>query len=136
MDFKNRTYPDIFPNECPPTDSKHEKIQVYRLVKKDIISEEDFKSFIEMGRDARDPKNPFIEYGLSVNTNYDELRKSWRGNPGLKRNFKNICVGLTYLCTGCIKATPSKFQKHHHTWWIYKEVNPCNFFKLVPEVNK
>lgn len=135
MEFNNRSFPDIFPDGCPPNNSNHEKIKVYRLVEKEIISENDFKSFTELGRDAQDSKNPFIEFGLSVNTDYEELKKVWRGNPGLKRKFKKICKGFTYICTGTIKATPSKAQQHHHTWWIYKEINPCNFFDIVEEVN-
>ncbi|ENJ9655628.1 hypothetical protein FDB88_11870 [Clostridium sporogenes] len=130
MKFINRSFPNIFPDGCPPEDSKHIRLKVYRLSEKDSITKDDFKSFKEKGIDKRDPKNPFIEYGLSVNTNYNELRRCWRGNPGLKRRFKKICSGITYECTGLVKATPSNYQKSHHTWWVYKEVDPSNFFKI------
>lgn len=131
MNFENRTFPDTFPKGCPPEDSMNNRLIVYRLIRGETITKDDFKSFKELGRDARGQKYPFIEYGLSVNTSYEELRKCWRGNPGLKKMFKNIGTGLTYECTGKVKATPSKAQKCHHTWWIYKEVDPSNFFQIV-----
>lgn len=130
MKFNNRSYPKSFPEGCPPEDAKELRIKVYRLIENDMLTKNDFKSFKELGRDARSEKYPFIEYGLSVNKNYDELRRCWRGTPGLKKKFKNIASGITYECTGKLKYTPTKGQNNHYTWWVYNEVNPENFFEV------
>lgn len=130
MSEKKRDYPDFFPHGCPPKDAKPMEIKVYRLIKKGNISKKDFKSFIEEGRDIRNPEFPFVEYGLSVNTKYEEIKKSWRGNPALKRKFKNIASGITYKDTGVVKPTPSKAQKSHYTWWLCKDASPENYFQI------
>lgn len=130
MNFENRTYPRCFPEGCPPEDAINIRLKVYRLIEGDIIVDNDFKSFKELGKDVRSNNYPFIEYGLSVNTNYDELKKVRKAVPGLKKKFKNIGSGMTYECSGVVKATPNGRQKNHHTWWIYKEINPKNFFRI------
>lgn len=131
MNNKRHEYPDFFPEGCPPNDAQPIELKVYRLVKEDKISNSDFKSFIEEGRDSRNPKFPFVEYGLSVNNEYDEIRKYWRGNPALKKKYKNIASGITYKYTGVVKSTPSRIQQNHYTWWLYKNVSPENYFKIV-----
>ncbi|MBU8908974.1 hypothetical protein [Desertibacillus haloalkaliphilus] len=56
MSEKKHEYPNFFPDGCPPNDAEPKELKVYRLVKKDKISNSDFKSFFEEGRDARNPK--------------------------------------------------------------------------------
>lgn len=124
-------YPDIFPNGCPPGDAKTMELEVYRLVESNQIGEKDFKSFIEEGRDHRNPKHPFVEYGLSVNPDCEELIKHWRSVGALKKKYKNIASGITYKDTGVVKFTPSRVQKNHHTWWLFKNALPENYFKIV-----
>lgn len=131
MNQKGHEYPDFFPDGCPPKEAQPVELKVYRLVKEDKISKSDFKSFIEEGRDARNPKFPYVEYGLSVNTEYEEIRRYWRGNAALKKKFKNIASGVTYKYTGVVKSTPSRIQKNHYTWWLCKNVSPENYFKIV-----
>lgn len=125
-----RGYPDHFPDGCPPENAKPMEIKVYRLIKGEKIDNTDFKSFFEEGLDARSPKFPFMEYGLSVNPNYDELKTYWRGNGALKKRFKNIGGGITYKQTGVVKPTPTKQQKNHHTWWLAKEAKPESYFTI------
>lgn len=126
---KNKNqYPDFFPNGCPPNDAAPLELKVYRLVKGDKIAKSDFKSFFEEGRDARHPKFPYIEYGLSVNTDYEEIKKYWRGSPALRKQFKNLATGVTYERTGVVKSTPTKMQKNHHTWWLCTNATPENYF--------
>ncbi|QUW23394.1 hypothetical protein JSQ81_07685 [Sporosarcina sp. Marseille-Q4063] len=124
-------YPDFFPSGCPPRDAKTIELKVYRLVGNDQIDEKDFKSFIEEGRDQRNPKLPFVEYGLSVNPDYEELKTHWRSVGALKKKYKNIASGITYKDTGVVKPTPSKVQKSHHTWWLCKNAVPEKYFKIV-----
>lgn len=132
MKYKNRSYPDFFPEGCPPEYAEQKKVHVYRLVSGERITIDDFKSLKELGRDARSQKHPFIEYGVSVNVDYEELMKCWRSTPSLKKKCKNICEGNIYECSGAVAFTPSETtpQKHHHTWWIYKEIDPSNFFSI------
>lgn len=124
-------YPDFFPNGCPPGDAETKELEAYRLVENDQICEKDFKSLIEVGRNQRHPKYPFMEYGLSINLNYEELIKHWRSVPGLKKKYKNIAFGITYKDTGVVKSTPSRTQKNHHTWWLFKNALPEDYFKIV-----
>lgn len=126
----NNQYPDFFPDGCPPNDAESMEIKVYRLVKGDKITKSDFMSFYEEGRDARSPIFPYIEFGLSVNSEYDELKKYWRGSPALKKKFKQIASGLTHKNTGVVKPTPSKMQKSHYTWWLYKDAKPEKYFNI------
>ncbi|WP_077356116.1 hypothetical protein [Virgibacillus halodenitrificans] len=130
MSEKKYDYPKFFPDGCPPEDAEPMELKVYRLVKEDKISKDDFKSFFEEGRDARNPKLPYVEYGLSVNTKYEEIKKYWRGNPALKKKFRNVASGLTYKYTGVVKPTPSKAQRNHYTWWLCKDASPENYFLI------
>lgn len=131
MDDEKKKYPDIFPDGCPPEDSEPMELEVYRMIKGDIVTSDDFKSFIELGIDKEDPKNPFIQYGLSVNRSYEEMYYYWRGSPALKKKFKNIAKGKIYKESGVVKPTPSKKQSNHFTWWLYKGVNPVKDFEIV-----
>jgi hypothetical protein len=130
LSHNKELYPDFFPEGCPPIDAKPIEVKVYRLIKGDKIDNTDFKSFIELDLDHRSTKFPFVEYGISVNTNYDELRKNWRGTGALKKKFKNIGSGITFESTGVVKPTPTKPQKHHHTWWLFKGGEPESYFVI------
>ena len=103
---------------------------IYRIIKGDTILNEDFKSYIEMGKSNTSQQYPFIEYGISVNTNLEELKKAKRSIGALKK-FKNIAVGKTYKYTGVVQLTPSNIQPNHHTWWLYKDVYPETFFSII-----
>lgn len=81
----SKKYPDFFPIGCPSSDAVSDEKNVYRLIKTDKIDKSDFLSFMEEGKDARHPSFPFIEYGISVNTDFEELKKYWRGSPALKK---------------------------------------------------
>jgi hypothetical protein len=123
-------YPEFFPEGCPPEDAQPMEIMVYRLIKGESIDNEDFKSFFELGRDARHPTFPFIEYGISINTDYQELKSYWRGSGALKKAYKNIGAGITQKNNGVIKYTPTKQQKSHHTWWLNKAAKPEDYFMI------
>lgn len=127
----SKKYPDFFPIGCPPSDAVSDEKNVYRLIKTDKIDKSDFLSFMEEGKDARHPSFPFIEYGISVNTDFEELKKYWRGSPALKKMFNNIASGTTCKNSGVIKATPTRNQLHHHTWWLCEGASPEKFFKKV-----
>lgn len=132
MKFENRSYPDIFPPDCPPVEAKHEKITVYRMVKDKVLTPDDFKSYVELGIRCRPTKNPkYGEYAISVNPNYEELDKQRRAVGYLKKTFKYIAIGDTYLCTGVVCIDKSKNQPSHHEWWLFKEAVPHKYFKVV-----
>ena len=65
-----KQFSKIYPKGFPPTEAISEKLFVYRLIKGFVPEEDDFKSFVELGRNVKSDKYPFIEYGLSVNTEY------------------------------------------------------------------
>ncbi|GAA0435383.1 hypothetical protein GCM10008983_09950 [Lentibacillus halophilus] len=126
-----RQYPDFFPVGCPPSDAKPMEIRVYRLVQGNTITKEDFKSFIEEGRNGSNPKFSFTEYGLSVNLKHEELRNYRRAVPALRKKFKNIAYGITYKDKGVVKSTPSAKQENHYTWWLCKDAEPESDFFIL-----
>lgn len=128
MSVKKRTYPESFPEGCPPKESQECRLKVYRLTKGEIVTEQDFKSYKDLGINKVLKEYPFAEYGLSVYTSYEELKKVCRSTPSLKKKFKNIASGTTYECTGVVQKTPLKNQETHYTWWVCKGINPSNFF--------
>lgn len=133
MKHCKKRFPENFPEECPPEKAKIEKIYVYRLIKGDNPEENDFKSFIDMKKKFNvNKKYPFIEYGISVFTDYKELNNMRLGSILLKKNYKSLAGGYTYLCTGVIQYTPGKTRNFSHvTWWLYRNINPANYFKKV-----
>ena len=131
MRFENRSFSDIFPEGCPPEEANHEKIKVYRMVKDKVLTEEDFKSHVELGLSYRPTKNPpFGEYGVSVNPNSQELINYAKSVPYLRRTFKYIAGGYTYICTGVVCSVGSRNQPSHHNWWLYKQATPHKYFKI------
>ncbi|MBV4422385.1 hypothetical protein [Clostridium tyrobutyricum] len=132
MIFNNRHYPKFFPKGCPPAQAEQKKVKVYRLVEKENITQKDFKSYVELGNKFNPTRNPkYGEYALSVNTNYDELCNSVKSVPYLKKRFKYIATGQTYICTGVVCHDKSKNQPSHHDWWLYEEALPHKYFKIV-----
>ena len=126
-------FPDFFPEGCPPEDSIQENIEVYRMIVGENPNSADFKSFHELGRTASKIPYPFMEYGLSVNKDLNELKKIVKAAPVMKKKFKNIARGVLSNETGVIKHTPTKQQKNHITWWMFKDINACNYFNTVKE---
>lgn len=131
--MNNRKYPDFFPEHCPPVDALDHEVKVYRLIVGEEVDSTDFKSQHELGKLKRitsESPDFFKKFGLSVNMEFSELESVWRGNPFLKKRFKNIASGITYKDYGVIKCTPSKLQKNHHTWWLFEDANPDEYFEI------
>lgn len=123
-----KLYPDFFPNNCPPVDAVEAKIDVFRYTKNSPPTEEDFKSHYEM--EPEKYLGVIDAYGLSVISNLESAKNGLNLNPGLRKKFKYIAEGNLTTDCGVIKQTPSRNQKYHMTWWLYKNVEPSMRFKV------
>ncbi|MCB2305633.1 hypothetical protein LGL08_00190 [Clostridium estertheticum] len=132
FEFENKNYPEFFPQDCPPKGAVQEEIRAYRFVKDKLLVVDDFKCHVELKlKYTTSNKYPYAEYGISVNTNIEEMYSYLKMSPVMRKKFKYIAVGKTYICTGKIKPTPGKIQPSHHSWYLYKESVPHKYFKLV-----
>jgi len=123
-----KTFPDFFPENCPPSDAIEKNINVFRYIENKPPSDDDFKSYYELNPVKHEGR---VEaYGLSVVSNLESAKNSLNLNPGLRRKYKFIAKGTVTPDSGVIKNTPSQKQKYHMTWWLYQGVKPASNFTV------
>lgn len=128
------TWPDFYPENCPPTEAEPASGTVYRLVQHDPPSAEDFKSVFEEDPIRRFKNKPTIENcGLSVHTDSQDSERLRERLKKRARKFKNsqIAEGSLNPTLGVIQHTPSKKYKSHHTWWVPLEAKPWLVFNVM-----
>lgn len=129
MSKGEKKFPSYFPENCPPSDAKHEELIVFRMGKNNPAEESDFYPHVIVFPEKFKNTNNLLVYGISVFSDLDEMIKCQKAIPALKK-MKFRYQGITYKHTGVVKRTP-KNNKAHITWWLYDGVNPHEFFKLV-----
>ena len=122
------TWPDFYPENCPPAEAEPASGTVYRLVKHDPARAEDFKSVFEENPRGAIKKKTVKIYGLSV---HRDLSDSERLKKRSKK-FKNrqIAKGSLNPTLGMIQHTPS-IEESHHTWWVPVEAKPWTVFNIM-----
>ena len=126
------TWPDLYPENCPPAEAEPVSGTFYRLVRHNPARAEDFKSVFE-----ENPKRfnyiPTIENcGLSVQKDPQDSERLERLKKRA-RKYKNrqIAEGNLNPTLGMIQHTPSKKYKSHHTWWVPVEAKPWTVFNIM-----
>ena len=122
------TYRDYLPEDCPPDDAQPATGTVYRMLKGDRPTPDDFLSFRELKPGKAYPSD-CIASGLSVYTEIEGIRQLQRRVP----RFRKAKVGQGELDAvhGTIKNTPSQLHASHHTWWLAREAEPWTFFSVI-----
>jgi hypothetical protein len=124
-------WPDNFPDCCPPEDAREPSEMVYRWIKKDSPTPEDFLTVRDLY-----PNRPFPENDKecracanSVYTSRDDMRIN--RTTGRFRDM-NVAVGHLTPDLGRIKHTPSPGTKNsHHSWWIPIDVEAWTLFQAI-----
>lgn len=140
-------WPSHVPNECPPDSAEVPNGVVFRTVANNPPKPSDFLAYIEehpdgvyavMPHPIHGVSSRFRASGVSVSRDYAHATKLAIGQrdriPAL-RNAK-IASGELTAAMGAVKATPSKANPSHVTWWIPLGVNPCDAFIVVNELDE
>jgi hypothetical protein len=109
-------WPDYFPSDCPPKNSKDACDRVYRLIQQDSATADDFLTVRQLYPNRQFPDSDDV----TVN------RRTGR--------FKNMKVAVANLTpdSGRIKHTPSPGTKNsHHSWWVPVNVEALTLFEAV-----
>lgn len=121
------TWPDHFPENCPPEEAIPASGLVYRLLKDDHIQPWDFLSH----RERFPNKNFFLPEcqvcGLSVYLDIEGVRKMQRRVSSMRG--KKLCYGTLTPEMGAMKPTGHEIS--HRTWWPTKECDRSAPFSLV-----
>jgi len=122
------TYRDHLPEDCPPEEAQPANGTVYRMLKGNTPTPDDFLSFRELKPGKAYPSD-CIASGLSVYTELAGIRQLQRRVP----RFREATVGQGKLdpVHGTIKGTPSQLHASHHTWWLAQEAQPWTFFSAI-----
>lgn len=124
---ESKEFPEYFPNGCPPFDAVAKEVLAYRLTKNQFLTEDDFKSYHELGIKPKYPDSTFMIYGISLSTDVNTLKKLKKTSTYTK-SFDFIHQGLTYTHEGLVKID---YNKKHITWWLYKYQYPHKHFTLL-----
>lgn len=130
-----RKFPDCFPKnfirDILPPDCEFHSYTAYRILKNGIL---DHKAFISSFEEFKDSPERFNlnspdTYSTSVFSDYQDAEKilkiMCRHHPR-----PTIAQGVTEPSCGPCKKS---YNSSHINWWIFKDVSPEIFFKVVEE---
>jgi hypothetical protein len=120
-------WPEHFPELCPPDSSREPKEKVYRFVKQNPPSENDFISHRLLYAD-KVFSDECRACGLSVFTEMADVLSMRKRYNALRK--KLLAVGNLSSDVGKILSTPGKYAKSHHTWWVPSGVEVSTIFKI------
>jgi hypothetical protein len=129
------TWPEDIPAQCPPDDASPMTTIVYRFVKKDPPSEEDFSRPIDKPRKAQPSADEVCSlFALSVFTEADDIPIARQLIPGFKRRL--VAEGRITPNDGVMKPEPiadfgQAVIRSHHDWWLPRDHNPLPAFAMV-----
>jgi hypothetical protein len=116
------TFPDDWPQGCPPADAADANGEVFRIVKADPLSATDFRSYHEMGIARGDP---VLRCGLSVFRLRSDAEHVSRMFPNLGKVIARATLRPEH---GKVKQTG---RPSHTTWWPYVGVDRVSLFEVV-----
>ena len=122
------TWPDFYPEDCPPAEAEPASGTVYRLVKHDPARAEDFKSFFEENPKGAKKKKTVKIYGLSVHRDLSDSERLKKRSKKFKN--RHIAKGSLNPTLGMIQHTPS-IEESHHSWWIPFGTEPWLVFNVI-----
>lgn len=121
------TFPNTWPEDCPPRDALDAEGETYRIVKNNPPSPSDLASHFETGKLLKAP--PCLRCGLSV---FRELREAMHQRLLLPKLGAMIARATLVASHGKTKLTEGR-QPTHTTWWAYEHVNRASLFSVVKE---
>lgn len=116
------TFPEDWPNDCPPADSADASGVFFRVVKQAPCSPDDFLTQGELGK-ARSAC-PCLRAGLSLLVDIDSARNYMDKYPHLGELIASGAIGPEH---GKIRVTGGA----HVTWWSYSGVIRHSLFAVV-----
>ena len=126
------TWPDFYPEDCPPAEAEPASGTVYRLVRRNPAQAEDFKTPFEENPRRFNDKPTLENCGLSVHTDSQDSERLRERLKNRARKFKNrqIAEGSLDPTLGMIQHTPS-IEGSHHSWWVPLGAEPWLVFNVI-----
>ena len=127
-------WPNFYPANCPPADSKPASGTFYRLVRHTPPKEEDFRTpWEEFHGTGRFSEPTIINCGLSVHADAEDSQRLKKRIGKFRK--RKIAKGELDSTLGVIKHTPSQQEKSHHAWWVPVEAKPWTAFTIISNGN-
>jgi hypothetical protein len=127
--------PDFHPDrpkspKCPPDIARTPNEMVWRGVRELPLSEEHFKSHVELNLPNCD-KADCTHWGLSVWVSEEAVEHARKLHRFIRRWY--IAAGKIDKSDGKIMLTPSEAQPDHHTFWKFHDHPVAAKFAIVME---
>ena len=117
-------FPTGFPDDCPSA-ADAVTMTLYHGCETGISSEEDFTPYAlssDDGKRKRGKRAGCIGWGLSVWASEEAARHAQRLFPAL-HGKRHIFKGDVTPADGRLKATPTKHDPSHHTFWCFEGIS-------------
>lgn len=121
-------YSSRLPAACPPSDADKVDTNLYRAIDGASPKAKDFQSYAERNRPGINPDD-CDSWGLSVWPDMNAVAHGRRAIPALKR--KAVIRFPVTKDDGCLKFTPSRQQRDHHTFWCAEGFAPVGGSSVV-----
>lgn len=128
-------WPDDLPADCPPAEAEEVERVVYRFVKAEPLTVDDFARPIDKPRKTPPAADEMCEMcALSVFADTADLPVARQFIPGFKK--KRVAEGTVTADDGVMQCTPttvagSPMMSSHHDWWVPEGVDPLPKFTVV-----
>lgn len=136
MNTQKVTWPDNYPDKCPPVCAVNVSGKVIRLTNRSNPKSKDFCSYYEQNPNHNWGEQSCQARGLSVYTSEEEYKYAISVVPALKR--KKVCIAELSPKDGVIASTPSTNNPRHKTYWpllsneqLSEIFKPLNFEEVV-----
>ena len=123
------TWPDYFPENCPPKEAVRRELIVYRLVSAHGPSAADFVSGVLLPENTAARKTACRDFALSVYTDLKHAKRLLKSQRATRP--MGIAVGTIRMESGVIEASPSNAFRSHHSWWLHEGIDPSSDFRMV-----
>jgi len=124
-----RTFPKNWPTKCPPADAKDADVVVYRTVRTDPPTNEDFLSWHEEGKEPKYPGKECQACSVSVHRTQES---AIHHREVCEYDGACIAVGVLNPSHGKTKDTPTRKFPLHVSWWPYEGIDRGAIFKVMP----
>ena len=121
------SWPDYFPDDCPPQDSEPASGEVYRLVKSNPPTEDDFEDYVNLYPERDFRERECRACGLSVFRDVEDASNLRDRVPAMRGHL--VARGKLNSELGRMKHTPGRRQSHF-TWWVPVGVECHRFFSV------
>lgn len=110
------SWPDHYPNECPPSEAKEPDCNLFRFTNRKNPNERDFKSYYEIHTNKEWGDKACIARGLSVFCSMSDCIAMKAAIPAMKKKYISVATILPNG-SGLVVQTPSQNSERHHTFW-------------------